>query len=106
MHSSSILIIVITIGFAISAGTIAYSLIPVKSEAAKRLEQIENLTFSRGTRWSDQFARIFNDKQRRGLTQKLQEAGWYTVTPAQIGMRILAFSLLGLVAGPPSRSSR
>ena len=98
MHMSP-LIIAIAIGFAISAGTIAYSLIPVKSEAAKRLEEIETLSFGRGTRWSDQFIRIFSDKQRRGLSQKLQEAGWYTVTPAQIGMRILAFALLGLVAG-------
>jgi tight adherence protein C len=96
---SSVLIIFIAIGFAISAGAIAYSLIPVKSDAAKRLEEIESLTFTRGTRWTDQFSRIFNDKQRRGLTQKLQEAGWYTVSPAQIGMRIIAFALLGLVAG-------
>ena len=98
MHNS-ILIIAITIGFTISAGAIAYSLIPVKSEAAKRLEEIENLSFSRGSRWSDKFVRIFSEKQRRGLSQKLQEAGWYTVTPAQIGMRILAFGLLGLVGG-------
>jgi tight adherence protein C len=93
------LMVVIPCGFALSAGAIAYSLIPVKSEAAKRLEEIENLSFARGARWSDAFARIFNDKQRSGVAQKLQEAGWYTVSPAQIGMRILAFGLLGLVAG-------
>jgi len=93
------LMLVIASGFAISSGIIVYSLIPVKSEAAKRLEEIENLTFSRGSRWSDQFARIFSDKQRTGIAQKLQEAGWYTVAPAQIGLRIFAFGMLGLVGG-------
>jgi tight adherence protein C len=86
-------------GFAVSTGAIAYSLIPVKSEAAKRLEEIENLTFNRGERWSDAFTRIFSAKQRTGIAQLLQEAGWYTVTPALIGMRIVAFSVLGLVFG-------
>ena len=98
MHLTPFMI-VIAAGFALSSGIIAYSLIPVKSDAAKRLEEIENLSFARGSRWSDAFSRIFNDKQRSGLTQKLQEAGWYTVMPAQIGMRILAFGMLGLVAG-------
>jgi pilus assembly protein TadC len=93
------LIYAIVIGFTLSTGFIAYSLIPVKSDAAKRLEEIENLTFSKGQRWTDAFTRIFNDKQRTGVARLLQEAGWYNVNPAQIGMRIIAFGILGLVMG-------
>lgn len=94
-----LLLIVIAIGFALSTGGIAYSLIPQKSEAAKRLEQIEAMTFTRGSRWSDAFTKIFNDKQRTGVEQMLQEAGWYTVAPSQMGMRIVAFGVLGFIIG-------
>jgi tight adherence protein C len=93
------LLIAISVGFALSSGAIAYSLIPVKSDAAKRLEEIENLSYQKGTRWSDNIEKVFSEKQRSGLTELLHEAGWYTVTPAQMVMRVIAFGVLGLVAG-------
>ncbi len=94
-----VVILGIAIGFTIAVGLIAYTLIPVKSEIAKRLEQAETLSWDQGTRRSDAFARIFNERQRSKLSTRLQEAGWYTVSPAQIGMRVVAFGVAGLMAG-------
>lgn len=92
-------IIAITIGFAVAIGLLAYTLIPVKSEITKRLEQAESLSWDQGTRRSDAFAKIFSDKQRSKLSTRLQEAGWYTISPAQMGMRVVAFGVVGLMAG-------
>ncbi len=81
---------------AISAFLFASSLIPTKNALAARLEELE------GTRWTadpksraELFARIFNDKQRTKLERLLMEAGRYTITPAKIGLRVVA----GAVAG-------
>ena len=42
------------------------------------------------------FDKIFNESQRGRLQQSLFEAGWYTVSPAQIGARIVAGGVFGL----------
>lgn len=87
------------IGFTIAIGGIAYSLIPVKSEVAKRLQRAEAVSFKAGKRRSDVFAKIFSEKQRSKLAGKLQEAGMYTVSPAQMGVRMIACGGLGLMMG-------
>jgi len=92
-------IIAITIGFTIAAGGVIYSLIPVKSELAQRLERVDSLSWETGSGRSQAFAKIFNAKQRSTLSQRLQEAGWYTVSPAQMGMRMASFGVAGVTAG-------
>ncbi|MBC5802949.1 MAG: type II secretion system F family protein [Candidatus Eremiobacteraeota bacterium] len=88
--------IVIAIGaaFALSIGTLVYSLVPVKSDIAKRLERVEALSWDGSGSRTEVFAKIFNREQRGRLRQKLDEAGWYTVTPAKMGLRQLSFGLL------------
>jgi tight adherence protein C len=74
-------------------------LIPVQSEVAKRLKRAEAMSFQQGSRRSDAFAKIFSEKQRGKLAVKLQEAGMYTVSPAQMGVRMLACGGVGLLMG-------
>jgi len=94
-----LIIVVITLSFMLAAGVIIYSLIPVKSEIAQRLERAEGFAFEPGTRRTEMFAKIFNVKQRGNLTRQLHEAGWYTVSPAQMGARIIAFGVMGITTG-------
>ncbi|MGH7755797.1 MAG: type II secretion system F family protein [Vulcanimicrobiaceae bacterium] len=94
-----LVLIAISTGFALSAGLLAISLIPTKSEVSKRLEELE------GSRWESAqsktaiFERLFNKQQLSRLQQMLNEAGWYTVTPAQIGLRIVAGGTFGFTLG-------
>jgi tight adherence protein C len=94
-----IVVIAIAAGFTIAIGAILYSIIPVKSEVAKRLERAENFSFKGGSRRSDAFAKIFSEKQRGKLAISLQEAGMYTVSPAQMGVRVIASAVVGLMIG-------
>jgi tight adherence protein C len=94
-----LVIIAIAIGFTLAAGGIAYSSIPVKSAIAVRLKRAEAISWETSARRSDAFAKIFNDSQRGSLEKKLQEAGMYTVSPSQMGVRLVAFGALGLMAG-------
>jgi tight adherence protein C len=94
-----VIIIVIALGFTLAAGAIIYTLIPVQSAIALRLKRAEAVSWETGARRSDAFAKIFSEKQRGTLTTRLQEAGMYTVSPAQMGVRVVAFSICGLMAG-------
>jgi len=92
-------IIAIAVGFALSAGLLAFSLVPSKSEVSQRLEELEGLKWAPGQSRTQAFERLFNEDQRTRLQQSLFEAGWYTVTPAQIGLRIVAGFVFGLTIG-------
>jgi len=94
-----IVIIAIAAGFSIAAGLMFVSLTPSKSEVSKRLEQLENLKFEPGQSRAQQYEKIFNEAQRGQLQQQLDEAGWYTVTPAKIAARIIAGSIFGITIG-------
>ena len=98
MFGLPIIIIAIAIGFALAVGLLFVSLTPSKSEVSKRLEQLEQMRFEPGQR-QQAFERIFNDEQRGKLQQQLYEAGWYTVTPAKIGARIIAGAIFGFTLG-------
>jgi tight adherence protein C len=100
MHTGlPIAIIAIAVGFALSAGMLAFSLVPSKSEVSKRLEELEGLKWAPGQSRAQAFERLFNEDQRSRLQQTLFEAGWYKVTPAQIGLRIVAGLVFGLTLG-------
>lgn len=98
MYGLPIVIIAIAIGFSLAAGLLFVSLTPTKSDVSKRLEALEGLRFEPGQR-QQQFEKIFNEKQRGNLQQQIYEAGWYTVTPAKIGARIVSGAIFGFTIG-------
>jgi tight adherence protein C len=94
-----LIIIAIAIGFSLAAGLLAISLIPAKNEVTKRLEELEGLKWEGAAGRTAAFDRLFNQEQRGRLQQQLFEAGWYTVSPAQIGARIVAGAIFGFTLG-------
>ncbi len=81
---------------AFAIGALVYSLIPVKSDVARRLERAEAVSFDGGLKTrSEAFARIFSEKQRGAIRRKLDEAGWYETTPSRIAMQMIAFAIFG-----------
>ena len=94
-----IIIFVVAGCFALSAFLMTLSLIPSRSEVTERLEELEGLRWDgTGTR-TQAFERIFSQQQRGKLQQQLQEAGWYHVTPAKMGARIISGGGFGLAIG-------
>ncbi|HZZ64764.1 MAG TPA: type II secretion system F family protein [Candidatus Baltobacteraceae bacterium] len=75
----------------------AFSLIPQKSPLTKTLNELESRGMQRDTKRVKNFERIFSKDQRGRMRRKLLEAGWYTVTPAQMGVRIVSGLLFGVV---------
>ena len=82
--------------FVVSIILFAFSLVPQRSEVSKRLEELEGLRFDTSGSRQEVFEKIFNDKQRSALSQQLQEAGWYSISPAQIAARIVSGAGFGL----------
>jgi tight adherence protein C len=99
IYGLPLIIITIAIGFACASGLLIISLVPSKSEVSKRLEELEGTRWDSGLSRQAAFDRIFNDKQRGRLQQQLLEAGWYKVSPAQIGARVIAGGIFGLTLG-------
>jgi tight adherence protein C len=92
-------LLAIAAGFAFAAGMLMISLIPSKSEVAKRLQELEGVRWEAGHSRAQAFERLFNEKQRGNLQQQLSEAGWYNVTPAKMGVRIAAGVAFGFMLG-------
>ena len=99
IYGLPLIIVAIAAGFSMAAGLLAISLVPAKSEVTKRLEELEGLKWEAGQSRAQAFERLFNQDQRSRLQQKLYEAGWYTVTPAQVGARIVAGGIFGFTLG-------
>jgi tight adherence protein C len=81
---------------AVAVFLFATSLIPQKSPLKKTLEELESRGLQRDSKGVRAFERIFSKEKRGNLRRKLIEAGWYTVTPAQMGVRIVAGGLFGI----------
>ena len=81
----------------VAAFLFAISLIPQKSPLTKTLEELESRGMQRDSKAVQPFDKIFSKERRGRLLRKLMEAGWYTVTPAQMGARIVAFGCIGLI---------
>lgn len=95
--------IIIAILGAASAFLLTVSSIPAKSPLTKTLEELESRTIN--TRPDDRrgrvetfVTRVMPAEQRSRLAQMLLEAGWYTVTPAQVVLRVVAASLIAVIA--------
>lgn len=91
----------IAICAAASGGLIIFSVIPQKSVLSEQLEQIQARNISAPTAQSryEAMEKIFGDEGRSELQQQLMEAGWYTTTPAQMGLRIGVSLGVGLLLG-------
>jgi tight adherence protein C len=86
-------------GVAFSFGAFVYSIIPVKSDVARRLERAETLSWDGTQSRTEAFAKIFNEKQRGSIRRSLDEAGWYETTPAQIAIQMIACGMFGATVG-------
>lgn len=92
-----IVIAIVVLG-AIAAFLFAISLIPQKSALKKRIEELQmRSSQSKDPASIRRFEKIFSPERRGQLLRKLMEAGWYTVTPAQMGVRIVGGGIFGLV---------
>jgi len=94
-----LIILFIAVGFATATGLVAISLVPSKSDVTKRLEELEGLKWEPGSNRAQAFDKLFSTEQRTRLQQQLFEAGWYKVTPGQIGARIVAGATFGFTLG-------
>ena len=93
-----IVIIAIVVLGAIAAFLFAISLIPQKSALKKTIEELQmRSSQSRDPASIRRFEKIFSPDRRGQMLRKLMEAGWYTVTPAQMGVRIVGGGCFGLV---------
>jgi tight adherence protein C len=93
-----IVVIAIVVLGAIAAFLFAISLIPQKSALKKRIEELQmRSSQSKDPASIRRFEKIFSTERRGQLLRKLMEAGWYTVTPAQMGVRIVGGGIFGLV---------
>lgn len=89
---------VIPVLFAVSAFLFALSLIPAKSALTTQLDALrQREAAERDTAQYAAFAKVFTPERRALLSRQLAEAGWYTVTPAQIGLRIVAGAAFGVM---------
>ncbi|MDQ6931998.1 MAG: type II secretion system F family protein, partial [Candidatus Eremiobacteraeota bacterium] len=82
---------------AVCAFLFAISLIPTKSVLATQLEVLEAANFNGPDKRKLSFERVFSGERRSILRRQLLEAGWYTVTPAQLGLRVIACGGIGVV---------
>ena len=91
------MIVAIAVLGMLAAFLFAISLIPQKSPLKKTLEELEARGMQRDSKNLRSFDKLFSKERRGRLLRKLMEAGWYTVTPAQMGARIVAFGCVGLI---------
>lgn len=91
----SLVFVIPTVG-ALSIFLFALSLIPQKSPLTQQLEDVggRNLTGPVVNRLAT-LEKLFGDDGRGEMQRQLMEAGWYHVTPAQMGARILGGAAIG-----------
>jgi tight adherence protein C len=88
-------IIVIVIFGGAAMFLFALSLVPQKSPLTRTLEELESRGLRRDSRNMRAFEKMFSEERRGRIKRKLQEAGWYSVTPAQMGFRIASGAIFG-----------
>jgi tight adherence protein C len=94
------LLYAIPILFATSVFLFAWSLIPEKSDLSRQLDALKSRdAMEREAGRLAPFERMFNEERRAVLKRKLAEAGWYTVTPAKMGLRIVSGAGFGIMLG-------
>lgn len=92
---SPLILGIVSLG-AVAAFLFALTLIPQKSPLKRTLDELESRGVARDARNVRKFEKLFSKERRGQLKRKLIEAGWYTVTPAQMGLRMVGGGLFGL----------
>lgn len=82
----------------LSAFLLTLSLVPTKNALAKTLEEYQAGAPQRRERspLEKVVLRSLSEKTLGGLSQKLLEAGWYTITPVQVVLRVVGATLAGI----------
>ena len=96
------MIFAIAIGFTLAIGAIVYSLIPGKERSceAARARRGHELQVQRRFAQAPTPSRKSSVKSNAASSRRrLQEAGMYTVSPAQMGVRMVACGGLGVIDG-------
>ncbi|MBV9272048.1 MAG: type II secretion system F family protein [Candidatus Eremiobacteraeota bacterium] len=89
----------IAISGAIAAFLLAVSLLPQRAPIRRTLDLLERRPSQRRDPGKIKaFEKLFSKENRSRLSGKLMEAGWYTVTPAKMGVRIVGGAIAGCVA--------
>jgi tight adherence protein C len=79
-----------------SAFLLTLSLVPSKSMLAEQLEELKARDpFKRDEQRLPIIEHLVQGERRAALVRRLAEAGWYTVTPAKFGLRVLASACFG-----------
>jgi tight adherence protein C len=93
--------IILAILGAASAFLFTLSFVPSKSPLAKTLEELEShstFQYVESIKPIDRLVtRVVPEEQRGKLNQLLLEAGWYTVTPVQMVLRMMASTLVAII---------
>lgn len=92
--------IVIAILGSFSAFLFTVSFIPAKSPLSKTLEQLDTRTVrapEKAGKIERFIDRVLPEENRSRLWQRLLEAGWYTVTPVQMVLRIAGSLLIAII---------
>lgn len=85
---------------AASAFLFAMSLIPAKSPLTQTLEALESRVHNRDTSGNPLervLEDVFTPEKQTGLSRKLIEAGWYSVKPSQIILRVIGGLCVGII---------
>ncbi len=82
----------------LSAFMLTLSLVPSKNVLTKTLQEYQNINPRLRNRSALEklVERSFSGKTLGGLSQKLLEAGWYSVTPVQIVLRVFGGAIAGI----------
>jgi pilus assembly protein TadC len=81
-----------------SAFFLTLSLLPAKSALAEQLEELKARDpFKRDEKRLTIIENIVTGERRIVLVRRLAEAGWYTMTPAKFGLRVMASACFGAV---------
>ncbi len=81
--------------FVCALAVAGFALFGGKSHVADRLAAIDASAGLDSSEKHSLFRRLMDDKDRHAMSRKLQEAGWYDVTP----QKMLMFRVCGLVGG-------
>lgn len=80
-------------------GVIVYVLMGSRSDVTNRLAAIDASAGVGGGDGGSLFQRLLDEQRRDRLEVRLQEAGWYNVTPAKVFARSCIYGVIGAAAG-------
>ena len=92
------MVLYICILAALSIGLLSYALWPRRSKIIERIEELSGLENDNSKRIVV-FDKLHDQESKDKLNQRLQEAGWYATTTAQMGYMTMTGLGIGAIAG-------